>query len=180
MVLIPCAVAIALANRLLAPGPMFFRQHRVGKDGVPFEMIKFRTMVDGAEELRADLEARNEVQGGLFKIAEDPRITKVGRFLRRASLDELPQLINVLRGEMSLVGPRPLVPEEDSRIEGQHRRRLHLKPGMTGQWQISGSSRIPLQEMVTIDYLYAANWSLWGDVKILLRTVPHVLAQRGL
>ena len=100
--------------------------------------------------------------------------------MRRSSLDELPQLFNVLRGEMSLVGPRPLVPEEDSRIEGRHRRRLHLKPGMTGQWQIFGSSKIPLREMVTIDYLYVANWSLWTDVKILLRTIPYVLSRSGM
>ncbi len=137
-------------------------------------------MVDDAEERRAALQDRNEAADGLFKIADDPRVTPIGRFLRRTSLDELPQLINVLRGEMSLVGPRPLVPDEDSRIEGRHRRRLHLKPGMTGQWQIFGSSKIPLREMVTIDYLYVANWSLWGDVKILCRTVPYMLARRGL
>jgi lipopolysaccharide/colanic/teichoic acid biosynthesis glycosyltransferase len=124
------------------------------------------------------LRERNE-QEGLFKIADDPRVTRVGRILRRTSLDELTQLFNVVRGEMSLVGPRPLVPEEDRQIQGWHRRRLHLTPGMTGPWQVLGSSRIPMREMVTIDYLYVANWSLWGDFKILLRTVPHVVLRRG-
>ena len=116
---------------------------------------------------------------GLFKIADDPRVTRVGRFLRRTSLDELPQLVNVLRGEMSLVGPRPLVVDEDQRVQGWHRRRLHLMPGMTGVWQIAGSARVPLDEMVAMDYLYIVNWSLWSDVKILLRTIPHVLGRRG-
>ena len=180
LVLSPLLGAFALAVRLGSPGPVFFRQERVGRDGRRFSMVKFRTMVEGAHERRLALEVLNEADGGLFKISCDPRITRVGRLLRRTSLDELPQLWNVLRGDMSLVGPRPLIAEEDRRIEGHHRRRLHLKPGMTGQWQVLGSSRIPLREMVTIDYLYAANWSLWGDVKILLRTVPHMLGRRGM
>jgi exopolysaccharide biosynthesis polyprenyl glycosylphosphotransferase len=178
--LAPLFTVFAVLVKLSSPGPVFFRQRRIGQDGRPFELIKFRTMVRDAEQRRRDLLERNEAAEGLFKIADDPRVTPIGRFLRRSSLDELPQLINVLRGEMSLVGPRPLVPEEDSRIEGRHRRRLHLKPGMTGHWQIFGSSRIPIREMVTIDYLYVANWSLWGDIKILCRTVPHVLGRRGL
>jgi exopolysaccharide biosynthesis polyprenyl glycosylphosphotransferase len=180
VVLWPLMAALAVLVRRSSPGAALFRQERIGKDGTPFEVLKFRTMVDGADAMKAALAGRNEATDGLFKIAEDPRITPMGRFLRRTSLDELPQLINVLRGEMSLVGPRPLVPEEDSRIMGRHRRRLHLKPGMTGQWQIFGSSKIPLREMVTIDYLYVANWSLWGDVKILCRTLPYMLARRGL
>ena len=142
-------------------------------------MLKFRTMVDEADELKTALRPLNEAQG-LFKLAEDPRTTRVGRLLRRTSLDELPQLFNVLRGDMSLVGPRPLVLDEDQLVHGWGRGRLDVAPGMTGLWQIFGSSRIPLEEMVKIDYLYVANWSLWLDVKILLRTVPYVLSARGL
>ena len=115
----------------------------------------------------------------MFKLADDPRITRVGRLLRKTSLDELPQFFNVLLGDMSLVGPRPLVVDEDELVQGWHRRRLHLVPGMTGPWQVLGSTRVPLQEMVKIDYLYIANWSLWGDVKILVRTVAHVLRREG-
>jgi lipopolysaccharide/colanic/teichoic acid biosynthesis glycosyltransferase len=136
-------------------------------------------MVAGAEEQKSSLQALNE-SDGLFKIRQDPRLTKVGTFLRKFSLDELPQLVNVLRGEMSLVGPRPLVCDEDCRVQGWQRRRLEIRPGMTGMWQVFGSSRIPLQEMVKIDYLYAANWSLWTDVKILLRTLGHVVGRRGM
>jgi lipopolysaccharide/colanic/teichoic acid biosynthesis glycosyltransferase len=136
-------------------------------------------MVVGADRLKDDLRAHNEAGDGFFKITADPRITRVGRVLRRTSLDELPQLLNVLRGEMSLVGPRPLVTDEDARIEGLARQRLHLTPGMTGHWQVLGSSHIPLHEMLSIDYLYVANWSLWTDVKLLARTVGHVLARGG-
>jgi exopolysaccharide biosynthesis polyprenyl glycosylphosphotransferase len=174
----PVLALIAAAIRLDSRGPVLFRQTRIGRDGEPFEMLKFRTMVDGADALKAALRDRNEADG-LFKIADDPRVTRVGRALRRMSLDELPQLVNVLRGEMSLVGPRPLVVEEDDKVRGWHRRRLQLTPGMTGHWQILGSARIPLNEMVKIDYLYVANWSLWGDIKILLRTVPYLLRRRG-
>ena len=170
---------IALAIKLTSPGPIFFRQRRVGRGGAAFHMFKFRTMYDGADGHKESLLHRNEADG-FFKIAEDPRVTPIGRWLRRTSLDELPQLLNVLRGEMSLVGPRPLVDEEDARIEGWFRRRLDVTPGMTGAWQVLGSSRIPLHDMVTIDYLYRTNWTLWLDLKILLRTVPHVLRRRGL
>ena len=179
IVLAPFFVLVGAIIKLTSPGPVFFRQPRVGRGGESFGMLKFRTMYDGADRRKHELLHRNEADG-FFKIAEDPRITPVGRLLRRASLDELPQLINVLRGEMSLVGPRPLVHEEDARIEGWFRRRLDVTPGMTGAWQVLGSSRVPMREMVTIDYLYRANWSLWNDMKILLRTVPHVVRRHGL
>jgi exopolysaccharide biosynthesis polyprenyl glycosylphosphotransferase len=175
----PLLVAIGIAVRLTSRGPVLFRQARVGKGGHTFNLLKFRTMYEDAEERKHELLDRNEADG-LFKIADDPRVTPVGRLLRRCSLDELPQLVNVLRGEMSLVGPRPLVVEEDSRIQGWLRRRLDVTPGMTGIWQVLGSARVPLHEMVKLDYLYRANWSLWLDIKILLRTVPFVLARRGL
>ena len=178
LILAPFGALIALAIRLDTPGPIFFRQPRVGRDGRTFQLVKFRSMVDRAEAQRAELEALNESEG-VFKLSRDPRVTRVGRLLRRTSLDELPQLINVLRGEMSLVGPRPLVMDEDRRVAGRHRRRLQLSPGMTGPWQVLGPERPPLAEMVKLDYLYGANWSLWFDLKILLRTVAHVLGGRG-
>ena len=180
LALAPFAIAVAVAIKLCDGGPVFFRQQRVGRHGKRFRVFKFRTMVPHADALKDGLRDRNEAREGLFKIADDPRVTKIGRLLRSSSLDELPQLINVLRGEMSLVGPRPLIIEEDEQIEGWDRRRLELMPGMTGHWQILGPARVPLREMVAIDYLYVANWSLWTDIKILLRTVPHVLARRGL
>jgi exopolysaccharide biosynthesis polyprenyl glycosylphosphotransferase len=179
IVLAPLLAWIALTVKLTSPGPVLFRQKRIGRDGFEFEMIKFRTMVDGAEAQKEGLKAVSEADG-LFKIADDPRLTRVGRALRRSSLDELPQLLNVLRGEMSLVGPRPLVPDEDRQIEGWGRRRLHVTPGMTGVWQLFGPARIPLHEMVKLDYVYGANWSVWLDLKILLRTIPHALGRRGL
>jgi exopolysaccharide biosynthesis polyprenyl glycosylphosphotransferase len=178
LLLAPIGALIAIAIKLDSPGPLFFRQRRVGRDGRVFKMLKFRSMVDGAEAQRAALQALNETDG-LFKITEDPRVTRIGRVLRRASIDELPQLINVLRGDMSLVGPRPLVLDEDRLVEGRHRGRLALAPGMTGPWQVLGPTRPPLSEMVKTDYLYAANWSLWTDVKILLRTFAHVVGLRG-
>jgi exopolysaccharide biosynthesis polyprenyl glycosylphosphotransferase len=176
----PLMLAVAILIKLDSRGPVFFKQLRVGQYGKRFHMLKFRTMVPEAEALKDSLRHRNEAQEGLFKIADDPRVTRVGKFLRKTALDELPQLLNIVKGEMSLVGPRPLVVEEDQRIEGWYRRRLELMPGMTGHWQILGPARVPLREMVAIDYLYVANWSLWTDVKILLRTVPHVLGRRGL
>ncbi len=180
VVLSPLFALIAALIKLDSQGPVFFRQTRVGRDGGRFEMWKFRSMVCDADAQKAQLRTRNEAAAGLFKIAEDPRLTRVGRVLRRRSLDELPQLVNVLRGQMSLVGPRPLVADEDEQILGMDRRRLQLTPGMTGHWQILGSSRVPLAEMVKLDYLYVAGWSLWSDVKILLRTLPYVMARRGM
>jgi lipopolysaccharide/colanic/teichoic acid biosynthesis glycosyltransferase len=175
----PLLLAVAVAVKLTSRGPVLFRQKRIGQGGQAFNLLKFRTMYDGADAQKPKLLPLNEAEG-LFKIANDPRITPVGRLLRSSSLDELPQLVNVLRGEMSLVGPRPLVAEEDSRVQGWLRRRLDVTPGMTGVWQVLGSARIPLHEMVKLDYLYRANWSLWLDIKILIRTVPFVFARRGL
>jgi exopolysaccharide biosynthesis polyprenyl glycosylphosphotransferase len=179
-VLAPLFAVVALSIKLASRGPVFFQQSRVGRGGAVFQMRKFRTMYEGADEMKVDLLHRNEGADGFFKIEDDPRITPVGRVLRRTAIDELPQLFNVLRGEMSLVGPRPLVDEEDARVEGTYRRRLDVQPGMTGAWQVLGASRIPMRDMVTIDYLYRANWSLWLDIKILLRTVPYVLRRQGL
>jgi exopolysaccharide biosynthesis polyprenyl glycosylphosphotransferase len=178
ILLFPLLMAISLAIKLTSQGPVLYRQPRVGRNGVEFHMLKFRSMRDGADAEKEQLLSLNETVG-LFKIADDPRVTRVGGFLRRRSLDELPQLWNVLRGQMSLVGPRPLVPEDDARVEGWQRERLTVAPGMTGPWQILGSTRVPLQEMVKLDYLYWANWSLWMDIKILLRTVLYVLAARS-
>jgi exopolysaccharide biosynthesis polyprenyl glycosylphosphotransferase len=180
MAVSPILLAIALAIRLDSRGPILFRQIRVGRDGRHFHIFKFRSMVIDAEEQKDRLRALNEVgesDGGMFKLSNDPRVTRVGNLLRKTSLDEMPQLLNVLRGEMSLVGPRPLVTEEDEQVLGLDRSRLHLTPGMTGPWQVLGS-RVPMREMVGIDYLYVANWSLWQDVKLLLHTVRHV-ARRG-
>ena len=178
LVLLPTFAVVGLLIKLDTPGPVFFRQTRVGRDGDHFSIVKFRTMVDDAEAMKHALAEHNEADG-LFKIADDPRITRVGKWLRKTCLDELPQLLNVLRGEMSLVGPRPLIVNEDERITGLDRNRLHLTPGITGPWQVLGSARVPLAEMVKLDYLYIANWSLWNDVKIMLRTVPMVLERRG-
>jgi len=180
IVMSPLLLVVSILIKLGSAGPVIFRQARIGRDGQPLEMWKFRTMIAGADALKAQLAERNDAAAGLFKITDDPRITRTGRWLRRTSLDELPQLINVLRGEMSLVGPRPLISDEDGLIIGLDRRRLQLTPGMTGHWQIAGSSRVPLAEMVKIDYLYVAGWSLWTDMKIMLRTVPYMLARRGL
>jgi exopolysaccharide biosynthesis polyprenyl glycosylphosphotransferase len=176
----PAMALIALLVKLDTRGPVLFRQTRIGRDGKPFRICKFRTMVVDAEAQKAQLRGANEVTGGLFKIADDPRITRVGRILRKTSLDELPQLLNVMTGDMSLVGPRPLVTDEDAQIKGWDRRRLHLTPGMTGHWQIAGSARVPMHEMVKIDYLYVAGWSLWSDLKLLARTIPYVIARRGM
>ncbi|MDP2710970.1 MAG: exopolysaccharide biosynthesis polyprenyl glycosylphosphotransferase [Solirubrobacteraceae bacterium] len=179
IVLSPLLLAITLAIKLDTRGPVLFRQMRVGRGGRQFEMLKFRTMVVDAEALKPELLDRTDPRALLFKLPDDPRVTRVGRWLRGTSLDELPQLINVLLGEMSLVGPRPLIGHEDEQIKGRDRSRLKLTPGMTGHWQIQGS-RTPLAEMIKLDYLYVAGWSLWGDVKILLRTGTHVVTRRGM
>ncbi|MGB9775308.1 MAG: undecaprenyl-phosphate glucose phosphotransferase [Anaerolineae bacterium] len=170
---------IALAIRLDSPGPVIFRQTRVGLRGRLFEMYKFRSMHVGAEEQQDMLADLNEADGPIFKIRDDPRLTRVGRILRRLSLDELPQLVNVLRGEMSLVGPRPPIPAEVEKYQEWHKKRLEAPPGMTGLWQVSGRSRLSFDEMVLLDIYYIENWSLWLDFKILMRTIPKVLLGEG-
>ena len=175
----PLLLLVALAIRLDSPGPVFFPQDRVGKDGRPFRMLKFRSMRRDADRLLAELRDRNEASGPLFKMRNDPRVTRVGRFLRRSSLDELPQLFNVLRGEMSLVGPRPPIPKEVADYEDWQHGRLRAVPGMTGLWQVSGRSDVPFHDMVRLDLHYIRNWSLALDLEIILRTIPAVVGNRG-
>ncbi len=179
LVLAPLLAVAAAAIKLDSRGPVFFRQERHGRGGSVFEILKFRTMVDGAEAQRQALATENEVDGALFKIKDDPRITRVGGFLRTTSIDELPQLWNVLKGEMSLVGPRPFVVHESSQITGWASRRLDLTPGITGLWQVLGRNDMPFDEMVKLDYIYVTNWSIWWDLKILAQTIPVVLGRRG-
>ena len=175
----PLLALIALAIRLDSPGPIVFRQTRIGIGDRHFEMYKFRSMRKGAEAELERLRELNEADGPIFKIHNDPRLTRVGRFLRRTSLDELPQLWNVLRGEMSLVGPRPPLPAEVTRYMEWHKQRLGVRPGMTGLWQVSGRSLLSFDEGVLLDIYYIENWSLWLDFKILLRTIPKALFGDG-
>jgi exopolysaccharide biosynthesis polyprenyl glycosylphosphotransferase len=174
----PLLLLLAIAITLDSPGPVFFAQERVGKGGRHFRLFKFRTMVVDAEKRRGELLAQSTDPYWL-KLDHDPRITRLGRSLRRLSLDELPQLWNVLRGEMSMVGPRPLIPAEDERVQEWARRRLDLTPGITGYWQVLGRTRIPFEEMVKLDYLYVMNWSLWEDVRLMLKTLPVVIGGHG-
>jgi exopolysaccharide biosynthesis polyprenyl glycosylphosphotransferase len=178
LVALPVVATVAIVVRLDSPGPVFFRQRRVGKAGEVFTLLKFRTMVVDAEERRAALLKESKDPNWLH-LDVDPRITRVGRFLRVSSLDELPQLWNVLRGQMSMVGPRPLIETEDERVQGWARGRLDLTPGITGYWQVLGRTRIPFDEMVKLDYLYVMNWSLWTDLRLMLMTVPTVVGRRG-
>ena len=170
---------IALAIKIDSPGPVFFRQGRVGLKGRHFSIFKFRTMVTDAERAREKLNALNEANGVLFKIKKDPRITRVGRILRRTSLDELPQLINVLRGEMSLVGPRPALPQEVSRYTTRMRSRLRVLPGMTGLWQVGGRSTLSCRRGMAFDLLYVKKRGLLFDLLILALTFPAVVTGRG-
>jgi exopolysaccharide biosynthesis polyprenyl glycosylphosphotransferase len=174
----PLWVLAAILIKLESPGPVLFRQERIGRGGRPFELTKFRSMTADAEARREALLARSR-QANWLDLEHDPRITRVGHYLRRSSLDELPQLWNVLRGDMSLVGPRPLIEEEDRNVSGWARGRLDLTPGMTGVWQVFGRTRIPFEQMIMLDYLYVANWSLWTDITLLLRTFPVILSRRG-
>jgi exopolysaccharide biosynthesis polyprenyl glycosylphosphotransferase len=175
VVLMPLFVAIAVAIKLDSRGPVFFRQVRIGAGGRPFRMLKFRTMVADADDRKPAFAHLNKHANGdprMFKIHDDPRVTRVGRFLRTYSLDEFPQLFNVLCGHMSLVGPRPLIPEEDRHVNGWRRKRLQLKPGMTGLWQVLGRDGIPFEEMVQLDYRYVTYWSVTTDLKLIARTFP--------
>jgi exopolysaccharide biosynthesis polyprenyl glycosylphosphotransferase len=178
VLLAPVMVVAAIALKLDSRGPVLFRQRRVGKGGRPFQLLKLRTMVDDAEQRRAELMGRSRDPRWL-DLEHDPRVTRVGRLLRVTSVDEIPQLWNVVRGEMSLVGPRPLPEEEDRNIDGWMRGRLDLTPGITGMWQVLGRTRTPFDEMVKLDYLYVTNWSLWMDIRVLLRTAPVVIGRRG-
>ena len=181
LTVIPVLPLIALLVKLTSPGPVFFRQSRSGLNGSPFTIYKFRTMVTNAEQVKHELEAMNEMRGPVFKVTKDPRITPIGKWLRRFSVDELPQLLNVLRGQMSLVGPRPLPVDEIRRISDlAHRRRLSVKPGLTCLWQVSGRNQIlDFKDWVRLDLEYIDNWSLWLDFKILLRTIPAVFGGTG-
>jgi exopolysaccharide biosynthesis polyprenyl glycosylphosphotransferase len=175
---VPALTVAAIAIKTTSPGPVLFRQQRIGKAGKPFTVYKLRTMTANAEHEQADLAADSQADG-LFKLQADPRITRVGRFLRRSSLDEVPQLWNVLRGDMALVGPRPFVASESSSINGFAQRRFEVRPGLTGLWQVSGRSNLTFDELQRLDYLYVASWSLWWDLRILWNTPARVLRGHG-
>jgi lipopolysaccharide/colanic/teichoic acid biosynthesis glycosyltransferase len=179
LIALPVLLVVWIAIRLGEGGAVLFRQRRCGLNGRVFTLYKFRTMVEGAEERLEEVAHLNEMNGPVFKSSRDPRITWLGRWLRRFSLDELPQLWNVLKGDMSLVGPRPPIPEEVARYERWQRRRLAMKPGLTCLWQIRGRNEIDFEEWMRLDLEYIDNWSPWLDLKILLRTVPVVLSGRG-
>jgi exopolysaccharide biosynthesis polyprenyl glycosylphosphotransferase len=175
----PFLAVLALLVKTTSRGPVFYRSVRPGLGEMPFACFKFRTMYEDADARQAELEEHNEAGGAIFKIRNDPRVTPVGRFLRRYSLDELPQLLNVLRGEMSLVGPRPLPKRDHDRLEDWHRKRYLVLPGMTGLWQVSGRSELDFDELVRLDFLYLERWSVFLDLAILLRTVPAVFRAKG-
>ena len=176
---LPVWLLIAAAIKLTSRGPVFYADPRVGLGETEFRMLKFRTMVADAEQRQADLESRNEAGGALFKIRDDPRVTSVGRLLRRLSIDEVPNVVNVLRGEMSLVGPRPLPIRDYERLEAWHRRRYNVLPGITGLWQVAGRSDLSFDDLVRLDFYYLENWSLWLDITILVKTPFAVFSQRG-
>lgn len=180
ILLLPVFLGVAIAIRMEDAGPILFKQTRVGRWGILFTMWKFRSMYTDAEERKKELMAQNEMAGGVtFKMKDDPRVTKVGRIIRKTSIDELPQLWNVLKGEMSLVGPRPPVPQEVNEYSLSDRRRLEVIPGITCIWQISGRSEIPFDQQVELDVQYIQSQSFWTDIKILLKTVPALLFGTG-
>jgi exopolysaccharide biosynthesis polyprenyl glycosylphosphotransferase len=176
---LPIWLAIAVGIKVTSRGPVLYQDRRIGLNEQPFMMWKFRTMYHDAAERQSQLEARNEAEGPLFKIRDDPRVTLFGRFLRRFSIDEIPQVLNVLRGEMSLVGPRPLPVRDYERLEDWHRKRYLVLPGMTGLWQIAGRADLSFDDLVRLDFYYLENWSIWLDISILAKTVPAVVAARG-
>jgi len=178
-VLLPMFGIVAMIIKGSSRGPVFFKQQRVGILGKPFNMLKFRSMVTNAEELKAKLEKLNEMSGPVFKMKNDPRVTAIGRFIRKYSIDELPQLINVLRGDMSIVGPRPPVPPEVAKYEAWQRRRLSVRPGLTCIWQVSGRNQISFEQWMYLDMQYIDHWSLKNDINLILKTVPVVLTGRG-
>ena len=184
VLLAPVFAAIAIAIKLDSPGPVFFRQVRRGHRDTIFRIWKFRTMTEDAEIRKEEVASLNKHNGPsgdprMFKIPEDPRVTRVGRVLRRLSLDELPQLVNVLRGQMSLVGPRPLPLRDHAMLDDWHKARYLVLPGMTGLWQISGRSGLEFDDLVRLDFTYIENWSIWSDISIIVRTIPAVLTGRG-
>jgi exopolysaccharide biosynthesis polyprenyl glycosylphosphotransferase len=176
---LPVWLVIAAAIKLSSRGPVLYADSRIGLGERPFRMLKFRTMVEGADRLQPGLEQANEATGALFKIRDDPRVTRIGRLLRRFSLDEVPNVLNVLRGEMSLVGPRPLPLRDYEKLEPWHRKRYLVLPGMTGLWQIAGRSELSFDDLVRLDFYYTDNWSIWLDVAILLKTPAAVFTRRG-
>jgi len=179
ILLIPVFVVVSILIKLDSKGPIFFKQRRIGKNGIQFTMYKFRSMVANAEELKERLKDQNEMDGPVFKIKEDPRITKLGKFIRKYSIDELPQLFNVFRGDMSLIGPRPPLVEEVEQYNDYQWRRLDVRPGLSGLWQISGRNHVSFEEWVSLDIYYIENWSMKLDTKILLQTIPVVLFGKG-
>jgi len=179
LVLAPVMVIVSILIKLESRGPVMYRSTRIGKDGRPFQFLKFRSMMDGADRHRHQLSHLNEMDGPTFKISRDPRVTRVGRLLRVSSIDEIPQFLNVLRGEMSLVGPRPPIPEEVAQYEPWQCRRLDVRPGITCLWQISGRSTLSFKEWMRLDLEYIKHQSFWLDVRILLRTIPAVLSREG-
>jgi lipopolysaccharide/colanic/teichoic acid biosynthesis glycosyltransferase len=179
VMLLPVLCIIAVLIKFDSKGPILYKSLRIGKDQKPFYMMKFRTMVADADAQREKLRQQANLEGNLFKLANDPRITPLGQFLRKLSLDELPQLINVIKGEMSLVGPRPLPPDESALFEDPYTARFEVLPGITGLWQVSGRSKLNFRQLCELEFSYVRDWSLWRDIEILCKTVPVVLCSRG-
>ncbi len=179
LMLSPILAIIALLIKVTSPGPIFYKSLRIGKNYEQFYMYKFRTMRTDADALREKLRQENNLQGNLFKLKNDPRVTRFGRFLRALSLDELPQLINVIKGDMSLVGPRPLPPDESQLFEKPYTLRFNVTPGVTGAWQVSGRSQLDFQKLCHLELSYIVEWNLWQDIRILFKTLPAVLTSNG-